>query len=152
MLNDEVTEFLEGGRLIHFGTRNADLEATGVQGSALVVEPDRAHIVAFLPVCGSEETLANLHANGQAALCAGRPVDERACQVKGVFVSVRAADAHERDVIETQLEVGLRQLEEIGIPRQLYTGHPHWPSVAVRLRVTEVFNQTPGPGAGAPIT
>jgi hypothetical protein len=27
-----------------------------------------------------------------------------------------------------------------------------WPAVAIRLRATAVFNQTPGPDAGAPFT
>jgi hypothetical protein len=152
MLSDEVTGFLEGGRLIHIGTRNAELEAAGMQASAIVVEPDRSHVVAFVPVCGSEDTMANLHANGQVALCVARPVDERACQVKGVFAGARPAEPGERSTIEAQLDEGLRQLEEIGIPRQLYAAHSRWPCVAVRVRVTDVFNQTPGPGAGAPIT
>jgi len=27
-----------------------------------------------------------------------------------------------------------------------------WPAVAIRVRANALFNQTPGPGAGAPIT
>jgi len=151
-LTPEVASFVEGGQCIHIGTRNDQLEPTGVLVFAVTVDPDRSHVTAFLPTTGSEEVLANLQANGQAALCFGRPVDEHACQVKGVFVSARPAAKKERAAVDAQWEQSLRQLEQIGQPRVLRAGVAVWPSVAVRLRVTEVFNQTPGPGAGAPLT
>jgi hypothetical protein len=149
MLTLEVVAFIEGGQCIHIGTRDRDLESTGMLVIAAVVDSDLTHVTAFLPKAGSEEVLANLETNGQAALCFGRPVDEHACQVKGVFVDARPAAKKERAAIEAQWEQSLKQLEQIGQPRQLRMGYPLWPCVAVRLRATQVFNQTPGPGAGA---
>ena len=45
----------------------------------------------------------------------------------------------------------LGSLEQIGIPRAATTSWVTWPAVAIRLRVNALFNQTPGPNAGAPI-
>jgi hypothetical protein len=152
MLTPDVASFLEGGQCIHIGTRSEQLEPTGVVVVAVSVDSDRSHVTAFLPKVGSKEVLAHLHANGQAALCFARPVDDRACQVKGTYVEARPATKKERAIVDAQWEQSLRQLEQIGIPRLLWSGYAVWPCVAVRLRVTEIFDQTPGPGAGAPLT
>lgn len=151
MLTPDLVAFLEGGQCIHIGTRNDRLQPTGAPVIAATVDPDRVHLTVFLPTVGSEDVLANLEANGQAALCFGRPVDDHACQVKGIFVSARAATTKQRVAVDAQREQCLQQLEQVGIPRLLWAGHTAWPCVAVRVRATEVFNQTPGPGAGAPL-
>ena len=152
MLTPEVAAFVEGGQCIHIGTRDSELESAGMVVVAVVVDSDRSHVTAFLPKQGSEEVLANLQANGRAALCFGRPVDDHACQVKGTYVNARPATKKERAVVDAQWEQSLRQLEQIGIPRLLWSGYAVWPCIAIRVHVTDVFNQTPGPGAGAPLT
>ena len=55
------------------------------------MEPDGTHVVVFVPVIGATAVLADLEANGQAAIVFARPEDDRACQVKGVFVSAAKA-------------------------------------------------------------
>jgi hypothetical protein len=74
-----------------------------------------------------------------------RPVDERACQVKGAFVEARDAVEEERPRVEAQWQAFLANLEEIGIARDTYAAYPTWPCVALRLRATALFEQTPGP-------
>ena len=41
------------------------------------------------PTVGAGPILDDLQANGQAAIVFARPEDDRACQVKGTFVSAR---------------------------------------------------------------
>jgi hypothetical protein len=36
----------------------------------------------------------------------------------------------------------------IGVPPRITLRMNHWPCYAVRLRVTSIYDQTPGPGAG----
>jgi hypothetical protein len=43
----------------------------------------------------------------------------------------------------------LERLTMIGLPLSTLERWEVWPCVAVRLRVTALFNQTPGPNAGA---
>jgi hypothetical protein len=95
--------------------------------------------------------LDDLRANGQAAVVFARPEDDRACQVKGVFVSARAAAADEEPLVREQFDGFRRQLEIIGMPGESTRPWIVWPATAVRLRVTAVFDQTPGPSAGAPL-
>ncbi len=151
MLNPDVAAFIEGGQSIHLGTRNQALESFGVRVIAATVDADRTHVTAYLLQKVSHTTIENLATNGQAALCFGRPSDDHACQVKGTFVDARAVAADERAMIEAQRDRLLQQFALIGLPRELVAGWPTWPCIAVRLKVTAVFNQTPGPGAGAPL-
>lgn len=152
MIDDALTAFLEEGLAIHLATRNDGLEPHGARVTAVKVDSDRLHVVAYVPAVAARLVLADLEANGQAALGLGRPVDDRACQIKGTFASSWRARAAERAVVMTQWEGFLRQLDTIGLPGVTTREWRVWPAVAVRIRVHALFNQTPGPGAGTPLT
>jgi hypothetical protein len=136
---------------IHIGTRNERLEPSGARCLALAVEPDGAHVVVYMAAVAAARVLPDLESNGQAALSFARPVDERACQVKGIFAGAREASEAERERIASQWELFRANLEAIGIPRAGNAAWPTWPCVAVRLRVTQLFEQTPRPGTGGPL-
>jgi len=151
MLNPEVAVFIQGGQDIRVATCNARLEPIGCRVVAAVVDAGGTHVTAFLPERSAMAMLENLEANPEAALCFGRPTDDRACQVKGRFVGARPATDAERAIIEAQLALLGQQMAMIAIPEVAFAGWVHWPAVAVTIKVTAVFNQTPGPGAGAPL-
>jgi hypothetical protein len=104
-----------------------------------------------VPDLGASRILPDLEANGQAAVSFGRPTDDRACQVKGTVTAVRKAAPEERGVIQAQWQGLMRQLELVGIPPDIALGWATWPAVAVRIKVTAVFDGTPGPLAGTPL-
>ncbi len=60
------------------------------------IDDDRAHIVVYLAEVAAKRVLPDLEANGQAAVSFGRPIDDKACQIKGTFVSSRVARPEER--------------------------------------------------------
>jgi hypothetical protein len=152
MIGSELRLFLEEGLGVHVGTRNGQLEPNGARALALKVENDGAHVVVYMAKTAAARLMADLRGNGHAAVCVARPTDDRACQVKGLFVSARPARADERDHIVGQWERFLANLAAIGIPRQPAANWDTWPAVAIRLRATAVFDQTPGPSAGAPLS
>jgi hypothetical protein len=149
MIGRELARFLEEGLAVQIGTRDADLRPHGARAVAARVEPDGVHFVVYLAEVAAARILADLESNGRAAVVFCRPYDDRACQVKGTFVAVRPAGESERRFVERRWNAFLDQLEQIGIPRAATTGWVTWPAVAIRLRVTAVFDQTPGPHAGA---
>lgn len=149
ILSAPLVSFLQQGVSIHMGTRNARLEPNGVRVIAVIVDDDREHLVAYLPVTDAAPVLADLEDNGQAALAFARPADDRACQIKGERVSVRDAAPSERALVQQQWAGLVEQLQMVGIPPLATQGWSTWPCVAVRLRVTAAFDQTPGPGAGS---
>jgi hypothetical protein len=148
MIDRALASFLEEGLSIHVGARDARLQPSGTRAAAVTVEPDGTHLVVHVPDLGASRILPDLEANGQAAVSFGRPTDDRACQVKGVVTDIRKATADERAVITAQWLGFMRQLELVGIPPDLALGWATWPAVAIRIRITAVFEQTPGPLAG----
>ena len=151
MIDRSLAEFLEGAVGIHLATRSDELEPNGGRGVAAAVEPDGRQLVVYLARVAAERLLPHLQSNGQAAVSFGRPVDERACQVKGVFVDARDATDAERPRVAAQWESFQANLEQIGISRAAYADWVTWPCVAIRLRVTALFEQTPRPGTGGPL-
>jgi hypothetical protein len=151
MIDSSLATFFEEGLGIHIGTRDEHLQPNGARGVAVKVEEDGAHLLVFVPKIAAKRILPDLESNGQVAVVFGRPRDDRSCQVKGIFAGVRLAKRTERRFVIAQREGYLDQLEYIGIPRAPAGGWSVWPAVAIRLRVTALFEQTPGPNAGAPI-
>ena len=152
MIDKDLAAFLQEGIAIQIGTRNARLEPNGARVVAIKVEDDGQHVVAYVPKAAAPQVVPDLEANQQAALVFARPPDERACQVKGVFVEVRAARASERPFVSEQWGRWVHRLGSIGFPPAATENWQTWPCVAIRLRVTALFNQTPGPGAGAALS
>ena len=149
MIDPQLRAFLEGGLSIHIASRTARLEPNGARASAVRVEGDDLHLVVYVPEVAAGRVVPDLRANGAAAVSFARPVDDRACQIKGIFVGARPAEDAERALVEQQ-SLGFRaNLEQIGIPRVVTTGLVIWPSVAIRLRATAIFEQSPGPAAGS---
>jgi hypothetical protein len=151
MVDTELAGFLQQGLGIHIGTRDARLQPQGARAIAVKVDDDGVHLVVHIAEVAATRILPNLEANGQVALSFARPVDERACQIKGIFVSARPTRDDERALLEAQWEAFLKQLEAIGIPREGAAGWTNWPALAIRVKVTAIFDQTPGPQAGAAI-
>jgi hypothetical protein len=152
MIDSQLAAFLQEGVGIHIATRNAALEPNGCRALAAAVDADGRHFEVFLARVAAARILPDLEANGQAAVGFGRPVDDRSCQVKGVFVGSRDARDDERPRIDAQWDAFLVNLERIGIPRAVTRAWITWPVIAIRLRANAIFDQTPGPGAGAPLS
>jgi hypothetical protein len=148
MIDRQLASFLEEGLGIHIGSRNERHEPNGARAIAVKVEEGGRHILVYVATAGAARVLTDLKSNGQAALVFGRPIDDRACQVKGLFVSERPAEPDEQPFLLAQWGAFLVQLEAIGIPRAAASGWVTWPAVAIRLEATAVFEQTPGPQAG----
>ena len=83
--------------------------------TAIKVEGDGTHVVAYVPQVAAPRVLRDLP-NGPAAVVFARPIDDRACQLKGVFAGARPATAEEEPGVRAQWQRFLTSLEQIGIP------------------------------------
>ena len=151
LISDELAAFIESGLSINVGTRNSELEPDGVIAWAARVHDDRAQITIYLHRDAAEAMVRNLRVHPEIAVLLERPTSHIACQVKGSFVSSRPAKASERAEVEKQADKFCAELEAIGIPRTLTGGSQIWPCAAIQMRATQLFAQTPGPGAGEPL-
>jgi hypothetical protein len=148
MIDRQLASFLEGGLGIHVGTRNERLQPEGARALAVRVHEDGQHIEVYLARVGARRIRPNLEANGHVAVAFGRPTDDRACQLKGLFVGMRSARASERPFVLAQWDAFLTNLEHIGIPRSTASSWVTWPADVIRIKTTAMFEQTPGPKAG----
>lgn len=152
MLTSEVVDFIQGGQDARIATTDARREPYGCRVLAAVADDDGTHLTAYVPDCAVAPILANLRTNPAVALAFQRPTDDRACQVKGTFVDARPATDDERPIVDAQMTRLGEKFGELTVPWVMVAGWTTWPAVAVTVRVSAVFDQTPGPGAGAPLS
>jgi len=151
VVSDELAGFIESGVSVLVGTRDAGLLPSAMRGMGVRVEEGGAEVTVFLPEATSARAIANLRDNGHVAVCFSRPQDHRSIQVKGRAVAIRAAGASDRPVVERYRGALAESLAFVGVPVPTTLRLAHWPCHAVRVRVEGVFQQTPGPDAGAPL-
>jgi len=147
----ELAEFLQSGLAIVLATRDGDFQADGAVAWAAVVQEDRRRLRVFLHALAGKEMLRNLRSHPEIAVNFDKPTTHRACQVKGTFLSSRAARPSERAMVDRQVDGFASELEAIGIPRPMTAGWKTWPCSALEMTVTHVYEQTPGPGSGEPL-
>jgi len=147
-LDEELARFLESGLAVTVATRDAHLQPDGSWAWAVRVEEGRSHLTVFLHEDGAAAMLRNLADHPEIAVVLDRPTSHRACQVKGTFVAARPAHPEEKEEIARQVESFRADLASIGLPAGLTAGWVLWPATALSIRVTDVFEQTPGPGTG----
>ena len=151
LISDQIATFIESGLSINVATRDSDLEPDGAIAWAARVHEDREQITIYLHKEAAQAMVRNVNAHPGIAVLFERPTGHRACQVKGVFVSTRPAKPAERTAVEKQFESFFLDLEAIGIPRAMVSNLKIWPCTAIQFRATDVFEQSPGPGAGEPL-
>ena len=150
MIDKSLTEFLEQGLAIHIGTRDEAMRPNGARVTGVRVEDQGRHLVAYVAAAATPAVFDNLKANGQAALSFARPTDDRAVQIKGELISLRDADPSEEAFVLGQWKSLIGELDAIGLAALTSTNTwLMWPCVAVTIRVTAIFSQTPGPEAGS---
>ena len=150
-LDAPLTEFFESGVSVLVGTRDARLLSENTRAMGLRVEPGGREITLFLPLATAERTLANLRDNGRVAVCTSRAEDHRSIQVKGQLLEIRAARDSERALVERYRKLIAASWGFLGMPTNLTFELACWPCHAVKLGIESIFEQTPGPGAGAPL-
>ena len=102
----------------------------------------------FLPAVLAEPTMTNLRDNGQVAVTAVCPADNRSVQLKGLWLGERRTDEADRAYLARYCDELTVVLGHVGVPRLIWRRLLWWPCLALRMEVRETFVQTPGPSAG----
>jgi hypothetical protein len=152
MFAPETVAFVEAGPALIIGTVGADGLPHASRGWGLTVLAHETGEIRLLLDAGEHRTPANLVATGAIAVTATDVPTLRSLQMKGTCSGVAPAtdldsdrSARYRDAFFTQIETTERT------PRELLEHLVPSALVACTVRVTELFDQTPGPGAGTPM-
>ena len=163
MIPDEIIRFLEGASVGHAGTRDENLVAHFHRVSGWIVGPDRQTITCLISKLHTKNLIPRLEHNKQLSLLvlasttgpnASVPpqpaVDAHECyQFKGTFVGSRPLNEEDVTAFQECRERCVKLLQPMfGFTDEGAAAITIEPGLAVTFQVREIFNQTPGPGAG----
>lgn len=155
MIPDRVIELLHGPVYMQIGTRDAALRPSHTFAVGAVVHEDRETVTVFVPSARAGRMLADLENNGRVALGISLASHE-AYQLKGSYLSTRPTDVSDLARQETYRKALLEDARRAGYPEEIAwsmtQGIAYTPGTAITFRAEQVFLQTPGPGAGTPLT
>jgi hypothetical protein len=146
-----TAEFLRGPLAVVVATRDAALRPHVTRGwGPRAVEGGRG-----LRLCVSARpelgTLADLADNGRVAVTLSRPATYRSLQVKGGGARVEEMTADDEERVARHVAAFSAEVAGFGIVRAVMERMAAGPLVAVAYEVAELYDQTPGAGAGAPL-
>ena len=148
MIPQSIVVLLETGVSVMVGTRDASLMPECTRAWGIRVASDRGAATVLLAETFAGKTIENLRENGQIAVTCTRPTDHITCQLKGQVRSIKRVASAERDLSRRWHREFMAELTAIGVPPKLSEAWIAEPTLAVEFAVTDVFDQTPGPGAG----
>jgi hypothetical protein len=151
MIPQSIVTLLETGVSVMVGTRNSSLMPECTRAWGIRVGTKRDSVTIFLSKAFAGHTLENLRDNGQIAVTCTRPTDHVTCQLKGQVKSMKSVISADREVSRRWHREFIAELKAIGVPPALGEAWIAEPTVAVEITVSDVFDQTPGPGAGKKI-
>ncbi|HET9396748.1 MAG TPA: hypothetical protein VFO36_11875, partial [Nitrospiraceae bacterium] len=145
---DWIVTLLQTGVSVMVGTRDGSLMPECTRAWGIHVEANRVSLTLFLAETFASKTLDNLRDNGMIAVTCTRPTDHITCQLKGLVRSIKPVTAAQLSLSRRWHRDFTAELMAVGVSSTLTEGWIVEPTVAVEVAVTDVFDQTPGPGAG----
>jgi hypothetical protein len=149
MISDRIRRCLEPGLSILVGSADSRGVPVCCRGTNLTSDDGLTTATVYVPLATSQEMIANVAATKRVAVAATHPIDHCSTQVKGVTTAVRLAREDEKDLVASGIDKFGDILNVLGVPRRVMRTFTTWPAFAIELRVEEVYDQTPGPNAGA---
>jgi hypothetical protein len=150
VVDEATTTFLEAGSALIIGTVDADGAPFAGRGWGLdVLDGGRLRL---LLDASDEGTIANVAAGRAIAVTAADVRTLRSMQLKGRALGIEETTDADRERWGRYLDAFFTDLRETdGTPRELTDRFAPDDVVACTIEVHELFDQTPGPGAGARI-
>lgn len=149
---EELVDFIEGGRSILVATADADVRPEAVRASGAIVSADRRRLTILVPAATGARTRRNLERGSAIAVTFNRPVDHRSIQLKGRCVAVREAGPAEEKAAHDYRAAFVEALYLVGMSRSVVRRFAVWPAFVAEVEVHAIFQQTPGPHAGEPLS
>jgi len=130
-------------------TRDAQMRPALARGWGLTVSDSGDAMTLCVGLPPASTVLENLTANGAIAVNCSSPSTYRSVQVKGVVTRLADPTAEQLEVVEAHVVAFSTAVEANGLPPD--SGHDFLEDelIAVTMTPRDLFDQTPGPNAGA---
>ncbi len=152
MIPGKIARFLEQQANVAFaGTRNRDLVPFGHRVSGWRIGADGRTLTAFLPEPFTAGLVESLQENGELALTVEDFPAHETYQFKGRYVRHRPVQREDIDIVDRIRERFMKSMRTVFpvVPEGIAGAFISKPALAVEFEVSEIYLQTPGPGAGA---
>jgi len=153
----ELQALIERVSSVMVGTRDSELVPELVRAWGPRISRDRKHASLCVAMAAGVKTLANLRDNARVAVTFALPANSSAIQVWGRCIGTGRPDRDDLTAVQQHRDTFAQVSKGLGIPppfiealwqREL-AGSPGM--VRIRFVAVQIFNQTPGPGAGSPL-
>jgi hypothetical protein len=155
LLSDSTVAFIEREVAIDVASCSAALRPSSARGFAARVSPDRQRLTVFVRRAEAAQLVQDLMSQDRIAVVFCLPETEVAIQIKGSQVSLAAADERECAHVERYRQAFIDAIVLLGYDRhfgETYMAIEAGQLLAVAFTPEFVFEQTPGPLAGKPLT
>lgn len=139
------------GTSVLVGSADANAVPACCRGIAVNTDAALTRATVYVPVATSRDVVANAATSKKLAVMITRVVEHMGVQLKGTVETIRLAADDEAAFVRRRLNEFADVLDEIGLPRRIFRSVAHWPAFAIEVTVEEIYDQTPGPRAGASI-
>ena len=150
MIPGKIARFLDRANVSHAGTRDRNLVPHGHRVSGWRLGGDGQTLTVLLPEGARPHLIESLEDNGQFSVTVEEYPAHETYQFKGRYVRHRAVDGEDIEVADRVRERFLSSViqlfgEAASGPIRAFSQRP---SLAVEFLISEIYVQTPGPGAG----
>lgn len=152
MLTDDHAAFLQGRISITAASRDARRLPSVVRAAGCRVDRAAGQVTLLLATRQCGQLLADIAATGALAVVFSEPSTHRTLQFKGSDARATALQPGDHDLVAAHRQAFVDEIVPLGYTRELaLTVHsvPQDELCAVTFSVDAVFEQTPGPRAGA---
>lgn len=155
LLSDSTVAFIQREVAIDVASCSPQRRPSACRGFACRVSPDRQRLTIFVRRGEASQLLQDVLTQDVIAAVFCLPATEAAIQIKGRGVSLSAATAQDAIAVEHYRQGFVDAIVELGYQRDFglaYMATEEGQLVAVSFTPEVVFEQTPGPRAGQPMT
>lgn len=156
-IDDVLKTFIEGGVSVALGTCDSGLAPALARAWGPRVGGDRRSLSLCIAAAASGTTLLNLKDNGRVAIAFSQPTNYKTAQIKGRWIETTDVMPEDLAVVERHRNAFITETVSLGVSRdlvELYVRRELLSSpalVKISVLTEQIFDQTPGPGAGSPL-
>lgn len=151
-LPPQMVAMMAAGVSVLVASRDERLRPSVMRAMGSHVDAAAGTVTVFLSRRQSADLLRDIERSGQVAVMFSQPSTHLSVQLKASRVQVRPAAAADRAILERYVAAMEREIEAVGYPTRLVRAMLSSQLddlVALGFQPEQVFEQTPGPRAGA---
>jgi hypothetical protein len=152
LIDPLLAAFMQSGVAMVIASRDADNVPSIVRGGGCRVAADGLRVTIFIATEQAGRVLDDIRATGSIAAVMVETTSSYECyQIKGILAQLVPLTADDPARIRNYRQAFFQNITNTGLPPTVSAGilpEPPDAFIGVEFTPTEVFRQTPGPGAG----